>query len=74
VPEQANTDVMDFEIFPWNASFATGIALIDDQHHGRQRLPVDCLKSAAVRDLAQWVASPRGMEDHGESQRLTYSP
>ena len=32
MPEQANTDVMDFEIFPWNASFATGIALIDRQH------------------------------------------
>ena len=32
MPEQANTDVMDFEIFPWNASFATGIDLIDTQH------------------------------------------
>jgi hypothetical protein len=74
VPEQAIADVMDFEIFPWNASFATGIALIDDQHHGIQRLPADCLKSAAVRNLAQSVASPRSMEEHGESQRLTYSP
>lgn len=32
MPVSQSTESFRFEIFPWNDSFATGIALIDEHH------------------------------------------
>ena len=48
--EQSSSDTLNnFEVFPWNKNFETGIAVIDDQHRELVRL-LNQLTDALVHD------------------------